>query len=181
MLLKSIGITKYLIFTFSILFLLSSGCDCTKTCPGDVSGLEKSVIIVYPFNVSTDNYLYPEIENQSSFQRDSLQVINEDGKIFTRINFGLESDPRNQLKRFYSISIAPAFIIPDDNIAFTTEKTRKIYLKYNYNTSDTLTLVFRAKKGRCDMSEYEYLKIYHRNVLIAQVTEKIFIDFTLKH
>lgn len=168
-------------FTIFVLLGLLSGCDCTKTCPGDISGLEKSVMIIYPFNTSMDNYLYPEIESQSPFRRDSLKVINEDGQIFTRVSFGLESDPRNQLKRFYSVSIAPAFIIPDDNTAFTTEKTRKIYLKYNYNTSDTLTLVFRAKKGKCDMSEYEYLKIYHRNALIAQVTEKIFIDFTLNH
>lgn len=128
-----------------------------------------------------DNYFYPDNESLSPFRRDSLKVINEDGQVFTRISFGLTSDPRNPLKAFYKVGIAPAFIIPDDNTAFTTEKTRKIYLKYNYNTSDTLTLVFKAKNGRCDMSEYEYLKIYHRNVLIAQVTEKTFIDFTLKH
>ena len=93
----------------------------------------------------------------------------------------MKSDPRNVLDAFYSIKISPAFIIPDDNSAFDAEKTRKIYLQYNYNTADTLTLVFKAKKTKCDRSTYEYLKVYLRNSLIKSISDDIGTDFTLNH
>ena len=138
-------------------------------------------MVIYPFNLSLNSYFYLQDEYQSVFKKDSLQVINEDGRRFPNISFLLEQDPRGGLQNFYAIKISPAFIVPDDNTAFDTEKTRKIYLKYNYNTTDTLTLVFKAKKTKCDKSEYEYLKIYHRNQLIASINDYAFIDFTLKH
>ena len=170
---------KYSILIFLIVLSLLFN-SCVKPCQ-DYGGLEQSKMIIYPFNLSTDNYIYPDNESLSIFKRDSLQVINEDGKRFTGVKFPGQSDPRNPLRGFYSISVAPAFIIPDDNDAFNTEKTRRIYLKYNYNTTDTLSLVFKAKKTKCDKSEYEYLKIYHRNNLIASINSQNAIDFTLNH
>lgn len=169
---------KYLIFFLALFASLLN--SCTKPCE-DYGGLEQSVMLIYPFNLNTDNYLYPREEALSVFKRDSLLVINENGVKFVLVKFPLNSDPRNPLKLFYSISIAPAFIIPDDNGAFTIEKTRKIYLKYNYNTIDTLTLVFKAKKTKCNKSEYEYLKIFYQSNLIASINRQNFIDFTLKH
>ncbi|MEQ1798607.1 MAG: hypothetical protein ABL872_11695 [Lacibacter sp.] len=170
---------KYLIIIF-LTFFASLFNSCTKPCE-DYGGLEQSKMIIYPFNLSTGNYMYPDNEALSTFKRDSLQVINENGVRFVMVSFPGQSDPRNPLKGFYSISIAPAFIIPDDNDAFNSEKIRKIYLKYNYNTIDTLSLVFKAKKTKCDKSEYEYLKIYHRNNLIASINSQNAIDFTLNH
>jgi hypothetical protein len=166
----------FLILLIVFIFLFS----CTRPCE-DYGGLEQSKMIIYPFNTNTDEYLYPDIDSLSFFKRDSLQVINEDGKKFTLISFPGQSDPRDPLRGFYSISIAPAFIIPDDNDAFVTEKARKIYLKYNYNTTDTLTLVFKAKKTPCNKSEYDYLKVYHRNKLLGSVNSLNQIDFTLNH
>ena len=154
--------------------------SCRRPCE-DYGGLEQSVMVIYPFNVSTNEYMYPGNEMLSPFKKDSLQVINENGVRFTRVNFPGQSDPRNPLKGFYSISVSPAFIIPDDNDAFNTEKTRKVYLKYNHNTTDTLTLVFKAKKTKCGKSEYEYLKIFHRGNLIASINSQNLIDFTLNH
>lgn len=170
---------KHRIISFLIFFALLAN-SCTKPCE-DYGGLEQSKMIIYPFNLSTGNYMYPDNETLSSFKRDSLQIINENGVRFIMVSFPGQSDPRNPLRGFYSISVAPAFIIPDDNDAFSSEKTRKIYLKYNYNTIDTLTLVFKAKKIKCNKSEYEYLKIYHRNNLIASVNSQNAIDFTLNH
>ena len=168
---------KKLFVIFFILLLFNS---CTKPCE-DLKGLESSALLVYPFNLSMANYFYPQDEFRSSFKKDSLQVINEDGRRFPNISFILVTDPRNVLEAFYAIKISPAFIIPDDNSAFDTEKTRMIYLKYNYNTADTLTLVFKAKKTKCDRSTYEYLKVYHRNILIKSVSNDNGTDFTLNH
>ncbi len=160
-----------------IVFLCNS---CTRPCQ-DLLGLESSSLVIYPFDNATNEYLYPEDAFRSPFNRDSLQVFNEDGKRFELVSFALQQDPRGGLKRFYYLSIRPAFIIPDDNSAFNAEKTRKIYLRYNYNTSDTLTLVFKAKRRRCDKSEYEYLKVYHRGKEIASIDHGVFTQFTLKH
>ena len=170
---------KNLISTAFLLIVLLTN-SCTKACE-DYGGLEQSKLLIYPFNLSTGNYIYPDNEALSIYKKDSLQVINENGIRFVGVNFPGQSDPRNPLKGFYSISVAPAFIIPDDNDAFNIEKTRKIYLKYNYNTSDTLTLVFKAKKTKCNKSEYDYLKVFHRNILIASIFTKNQIDFTLNH
>jgi len=164
-------------FSFGLAIIISS---CVKPCE-DYGGLEQSVMVIYPFNQSMGNYLYPEDETLSPFKKDSLQVFNENGVKFNFVSFPKQSDPRNPLKLFYSVTVAPAFIIPDDNDAFNAEKSRKIYLKYNYNTIDTLTLVFKAKKTKCDKSEYEYLKIFYRNNLIASIDYQNAIDFTLNH
>ena len=169
---------KYLIIFLALYASLFN--SCTKPCE-DYGGLEQSAMLIYPFNLNTGNYMYPDNEALSAFKRDSLQVINENGVRFVMVSLPGNSDPRNPLRGFYSISVAPAFIFPDDIDAFNSEKTRKVYLKYNYNTIDTLTLVFKAKKTKCDKSEYEYLKIYHRNNLIASINRQNFIDFTLNH
>lgn len=168
---------KQLSFLFFIFLTINS---CTRPCE-DLKGLVSSALLVYPFNVSMNNYFYPQDDFRSSFKKDSLQIINEDGRRFPNISFLLEEDPRGGLQKFYAIKISPAFIIPDDNSAFDMEKTRKIYLKYNYNTADTLTLVFKAKKTKCNRSVYEYLKIYHRNNLIKSISNDIATDFTLNH
>lgn len=165
------------LFLFSIAVIIAG---CTKPCE-DYGGLEQSELLIYPFNLATNDYMYPHNEALSIFKIDSLQVINENGVRFVRVSFPGQTDPRNPLKGFRSISIAPAFIIPDDNDAFNTEKTRKIYLKYNHNTTDTLTLVFKAKKTKCDKSEYEYLKVFFRNNLVASINGQNFIDFQLNH
>ena len=135
--------------------------------------------MIYPFDIATNNYLYLENESFSLFKRDSLTIVNEDGRRFPLVSFLLQSDPRDALKRFYSIKLSPAFIIPDDNDAFNKEKTRRIYLKYNSNTTDTLSLVFKAKKTKFDKSEYEYLRVNYKNNLIGSIQNKITIDFTL--
>lgn len=159
------------------LFILNS---CTRPCE-DLKGLESSAMLIYPFNLSLNDYFYPQDEFRSIFKKDSLQVINEDGKVFTNVTFILAADPRAPLNNIYAVKVAPAFIIPDDNSAFSTEKIRKIYLKYNYNTVDTLTLVFKAKKTKCDRSTYEYLRVYHRNKLIQSVANDNGTDFPLNH
>ena len=164
-------------FSFGVALIISS---CVKPCE-DYGGLEQSKLVIYPFNQSAGNYLYPDDQTLSPFKKDSLQIFNENGVKFNLVSFTNQSDPRNTLKGFYSVSIAPAFIIPDDNDAFNAEKTRKIFLQYSYNTIDTLTLVFKAKKSKCDKSEYEYLKIFHRNNLIASINYQNFIDFTVNH
>jgi hypothetical protein len=156
--------------------------SCTKpfVCE-ETERLEDSFLLIDPYHTTLGNYFYPEDEFRSPYKKDSLKVFNEDGKKFELVRFLLNSDPANPLNRIYTISVAPAFIIPDDKDAFESEKTRNIYLKYNHNTSDTLTLVFKAYKTKCKGSLYEYLKIYHRNQLIYSVTKNTYAEFKLNH
>jgi hypothetical protein len=158
--------------------VLFNSCD---PCSLDRASLINSALTVDAFNTATQEYFYPEDEWRSPFKKDSLQVLDENGKKIPFIGFGLNQDPRNPLKRFYAIGIKPAFRIPEDNDAFDKEKSRQIFLKYNYNTSDTLTLVFKGRRLKCDASVYEYLKVYHRNQLIASVSGGTNAVFTLNH
>lgn len=58
-------------------------------------------------------------------------------------------------------------------------KEQGIYIYYNYNAIDTLSLVFKAKTGKCDRSRYEYLKVYYKKQIAASVSDDISIYFTL--
>lgn len=166
---------KVIIPAFSVIVTLTA---CERPCE-DLWGLESSSMVIYPFDNATDEYIYLDNARPSLFDKDSLKVINEDGRQFPLVSLGLESDPRNRLNGFFAIHISPAFIIPDDNAAFSSEKTRKIYIQYNSTNADTLSLVFKAKKTKCDRSQYEYLKIFYKGQMVASVAEDIFIDFTL--
>lgn len=150
------------------LFIITIALTNCNPCNADLENLASSSLVIYIFNTDTNDYLYPEKADSSIFKKDSLQVYNENGRRFTGVSFFEDSDPRNRLRRFFTVKISPAFIIPDDNDAFEREKTRSIYLKYNYNTTDTLKLVFKARRLKCNSSQYEYLKIYYRNQLVSE-------------
>ena len=166
------------ILCFGALFY--SGCHKPLLC-GETRGIENSSLSIYVFNTATNDYMYPRNEYGALFNRDSLRVYTDGSRGFNFIGFGLVTDPRNPLNAFYGIGISPSFFIPEDNDAFTKEKTKKIYLKYNYNTSDTLTLVFKAYKDKCDKGQYEYLKIYHRGNLISSINKTYYAVFNLNH
>jgi hypothetical protein len=165
------------IFYFGYFFF----CGCHKPFCGETRGVETSSISISIFNTAANEYMYPRDEFRSQFKRDSLRVYTEGSRGFNFLEFGLAQDPKDPLHQFYAIEISPSFFIPEDNDAFNQEKTKKIYLKYNYNTSDTLTLVFKAYKDKCDKGQYEYLKVYHRGNLISEINRTYYAVFTLKH
>ena len=172
--------TKIILIITTCISSLFINCNKPLGC-AESRGLETLSLAISIFNAATNSYMYPREEFQSSFKRDSLQVFNEDGKKFNFVSFGLALDPRNNLNGYYGINISPAFIIPDDNDAFNHEKSRKIYLQYDYNSRDTLTLTFRAYKDKCGKGQYEYLKVYHRGALVSSVDYTYYTSFTLNH
>ena len=167
---------------YLLLFLIAfSYFGCTKPLQcGEALDLQRSAMLIFPFDNALDKYLYTENPFTNIFNRDSLKVINQDGTQPFSVSFLIKSDPRNQLNSFYAIKISPAFFVPDDNDAFNSEKTRKIYLKYNYNTIDTLSLVFKATKNKCNKSEYEYAKVFYKGNLLTTKTNDIYLEFSLK-
>lgn len=167
-------------FLIILIFCTVLFTNCTKPFCGESTGLEQSALGVHLFDKATNEYFYPEL-GPSLYNKDSFQVFNEDGRKLERIGFGLVEDPRNNLKRFYGVTIAPAFMMPGDEDAYNAEKTRKIYLKYNSTTADTLMLVYKAHKNECDKYIYEYLKVYHRSILVSSISDEIFTVFQLNH
>lgn len=85
-----------------------------------------------------------------------------------RTPYSSQPDSVNPLKGFYRVSIYPIFIPQDDQAAFESEQTKYIYIKYNYNTFDTLKLVYKAKKEKC-ANMYEYVKAYYKNALVSEL------------
>ena len=106
-------------------------------------------------------------------------MTNSDGYTL-RQAYGSNNSPANPLKGFYVVGIAPTFDTQSDKDAFDKKKTKYLYIQYNHNTFDTLQLVFKAKKTDC-ADEYEYLKVYHRNKLMASVTNDYQLEFMLNH
>lgn len=96
---------------FLSVFLFNS-CDKPFYC-GEVRGLEtSSALVIYPFNTAANEYFYPNLESRSPYARDSLQVLDEEGKKYPFVSFLPEQDPRNSLRGFYAIKVAPTFRIP---------------------------------------------------------------------
>jgi hypothetical protein len=165
----------------SVLLILTCstlGASCVKTCH-HVKGLSSAGMTVTMFHAFNNEYFYPQDEWRSPFRKDSLMISDSQG--FTlRQSFSLKSEPINPLNAYYVVGFAPIFDIQLDKDAFNVESTKFIYIKYSYNTSDTLKMVFKTKKTKC-ADAYEYLKVYHRNHLIASISDDTGIVFTLKH
>ena len=172
---KNTNTYTYILLIFFLSLTLFS---CRKPCI-HVKGLNSSSMAITFFNSRDNEYFYLLHEQLSPFKRDSLKVSSSDGFTLRHV-FGLNQSPANPLKTFYVAGIAPTFDTQSDKDAFDREKTKYLYIQYNHNTFDTLQLVFKAKKTDC-ADEYEYLKVYHRNKLIASVTNDYQIEFMLNH
>ncbi len=152
---------KILLFVFLIILLSSCGKPCIES-----RGIEGAGLTITFFHTANNEYFYPENTNLSPYKIDSLRVKDSQGHLLTT-PYKLNQDPINPLKRFYVVDIYPIFIPSDDQAAFDSEQTKYIYIKYNYNTFDTLKLVYKAKKEKC-ANKYEYLKAYYKNTLISE-------------
>lgn len=138
---------------------------CGKPCI-EPRGIEGAGLTITFFNIANNEYFYPENTNLSPYGIDSLRVRDSQGHLLNT-PYQRNSDPANPLKAFYVVGIYPIFIPQEDQAAFDSEQTKYIYIKYNYNTFDTLKLVYKAKKEKC-ANKYEYLKAYYRNALISE-------------
>ena len=154
--------------------------SCIKPCI-ESRGIEGAGLTISFFNTANNEYFYPENTNLSPYKIDSLRVKDSNGKLLTT-PYHLNEDSVNPLKRFYVPTIYPIFIPQDDQTAFDSEQIKYIYIKYNYNTFDTLKLVYKAKKEKC-ANMYEYLKAYYKNALISETYNSYSqgLLFTLKH
>ena len=154
---------------------------CTKPFCGESEGLESATIGIDLFDQASNEYFYLET-GPSPYNKDSLRVFDETGQRFGSIEFVQKLDPRNNLRSYYKTVIYPAFRLPGDEDALNKEKTRTMYLRYNSSVTYTLTLVFKAKKNKCDRYIYDYAKIYYRGNLISEsIINNLLISFQLTH
>lgn len=164
---------KITIVTLLFLFL---GCD--KPCI-ESRGIEGAGLTITFFHTGNNEYFYPENESLSPYHIDSLRVTDSQGHLLTTPN-QINSDPNNPLRGIYVVGIYPIFIPSADQGAFSTEQTKLIYIKYNYNTFDTIKLVYKARKDKC-ANNYQYLKAYYKSTLIGETDRPQGLLFTLNH
>ena len=150
------------VLIFAILFW-----GCGKPCI-ESRGIEGAGLTITFFHIANNEYFYPvnTITYPSPYKLDSLTVKDSQGHLLRSLS-QVNSDPVNPLKGFYVVGIYPIFIPSEDQVAFDNEQTKYIYIKYSYNTFDTLKLVYKAKKEKC-ANKYEYLKAYYKNALISE-------------
>jgi hypothetical protein len=152
---------KLLISTLFMILLFGCGKPCIES-----RGIEGAGLTITFFHTANNEYFYPVNTSLSPFNIDSLRVKDSQGHLLTT-PYQTNSDPVNPLKGIYVVDIYPIFIPSEDQAAFDSEQTKYIYIKYNYNTFDTLKLVYKAKKEKC-ANKYEYLKAYYKNGLISE-------------
>jgi len=152
---------KNFIIIPGLFFFLSCGRLCIEP-----RGIEGAGLTITFFDIAKNEYFYSVTTSPSLFNIDSLRVKDSQGHLLTT-PYQMNSDPVNPLKGYYVPTIHPIFIPQDDQTAFESEQTKYIYIKYNYNTFDTLKLVYKAKKEKC-ANKFEYLKAYYKNSLIAE-------------
>jgi hypothetical protein len=153
----------------SIFFITTLFIGCGKPC-FETRGIEGAGLTITFFHTTNNEYFYPVNTSLSPFDIDSLRVKDSQGHLLNTPYQG-NSDPVNPLKGFYVVDIYPIFIHQDDQAAFDSEQTKYIYIKYNYNTFDTLKIVFKARKEKC-INNYEYVKAYYKNTLLAESYNK---------
>jgi hypothetical protein len=141
--------------------------SCRKPCD-EVRGIEGAGLNITFINSLNNEYFYPELPAiyPSIYKLDSLKVKDSNGKIL-RTPGQLNQDAINAFKKYYVVEIYPIFIPGDDAAAFNSEQTKTIFIKYNYNTYDTLKLVYKTVKEKC-ANKYAYLKAYYKGNLISE-------------
>ncbi|MBS1735676.1 MAG: hypothetical protein JSS98_03635 [Bacteroidetes bacterium] len=139
--------------------------SCSHPCI-EPRGIEGAGLTISFFNTFTNEYFYPENTALSPYNIDSLRVKDSNGKQL-RTPYQLNSDPINPLKKFQVVEIYPIFIPTDDYAAYENELTKYIYIRYNYETFDTLKVVYKAKKEKC-INNFEYIKVFYKNVLLSE-------------
>lgn len=154
---------------FLIVFITTLLYRCGKPC-FETRGIEGAGLAITFFHAANNEYFYPRNTNLSIFKIDSLQVKDSRGNQL-RTPYSLAQDSIDPLRQFYRVSIYPIFITQEDQAAFDSEQTKYIYIKYNYNTFDTLKLVFKTRKEKC-INNYEYVKAYYKNTLLAESYNK---------
>jgi len=166
-------------FFFYFVFITITFSYCGKPCI-ESRGIEGAGLTITFFNNANNEYFYPENKNLSPYKIDSLRVKDSQGHLLTT-PYHVNSDPVNPLKGFYVPTIYPIFIPQDDQAAFDSELTKYIYIKYNYNTFDTLKVVFKAKKEKC-INNFEYIKVYYKNIILSESYNRPEpLVFTLNH
>lgn len=157
---------KILLVLIAQLFIFS---ECGKICI-EPRGIEGAGLTITFFNTAANEYFYPENKSLSPFNIDSLKAKDSQGHLLS-ISSQINSDPLNPLRKFYVVGIYPIFISQEDQAAFDSELTKFIYIKYSYNTFDTLKLVFKAKKEKC-IDNFEYVRAYYKNALLSESYNK---------
>lgn len=164
---------RYLIY----LCICSLLCHCTPCT--ESRGIEGAGLTIDFFDKAANQYFYPENKSLSPFNIDSLKVIDSRGNRLTT-PYQLNQSTLNPVERFYVTSIYPIFIPQQDTAAFRVEQTKDIFIRYNHNTYDTIRLVYKAKKLKC-INAFEYLRAYHRGVLLAEGDRPSGLVFKLNH
>lgn len=117
---------------------------------------------------ATGKYLYPR--SNAIYNIDSLKIFDESNNNYT-IFKGLSSTHDNP-EIYWNISIAGIYNQQTDANAFNGEVCKKFIIKYTYNEIDTIRACFKAKETKCG-SQFEYLNVVYKGVLIGSVTNTI--------
>lgn len=156
-----------LTFNFITIIIVSavtlSVASCYKGWPCEEPYyVDQSSIQVIFKDAATSGYLYPELN--AVYSRDSLKVFDLQGRSL-KLLFSQNVDTGNR-KRFWEVDINNIYDPSADAASFDSGLCKSFIVQYNSRETDTIKTCFKARKTRCG-SEFEVLKVYHRDSLLV--------------
>jgi hypothetical protein len=164
----------YLVFTG----LISSACNRTSSCEGKF-GVETTAIKFLFKDSMTNRFMYTQ--DFSLYNRDSLKFFSANGTRLTDIVSALNINPDSLYSNsgnIYEIQLNEIFDARTDSSSFTRGVCKNFIIQHRWNIRDTISVCFKSKLTDC-ASEHEYLRVFYKGKILANVSNRFFCTVRL--
>ncbi len=153
-------------------------CNSRGSCEG--ARHVESTAIKFLFKDSmTNRFMYTEVF--SLFKKDSLKFFNKNGAQLNDIISSLMLNPdsiNSNSGRIYSVTLNYVFDSSTDSISFTRELCKNFVIQHLSNVRDTIKVCFKSTTADCG-SQQEYLRVFYKGKILANVTNENFCTVRL--
>ncbi len=161
--------------------LLSSFVACKKSSsPCEGADIVELTAIKFLFKDSmTNRFMYTEVF--SLYKKDSLKFYSINNNRLYDVNSKLAINPDSAFSNsggIYQIQLNEIFDSRTDSVAFNQELCKDIIIQHLWNVRDTIRVCFKSKRTECG-SQQEYLRVFYKGKMLANVTNSIFATVRL--
>jgi hypothetical protein len=164
-------------FCFFLAFILIINFSCVKRSDGECDlppNVNHSSINITFIDSLSGKYLYAE--TNPIYNKDSLKILDPNGNSLVLLK-SLDAIPNTYLG-YWVINFGSIYTQQTDGNSFNSELCKNFIIKYTHNLSDTIQVYFKSKETKCG-SVFETLKVYHKERLLATVTNNTFAEITI--
>jgi hypothetical protein len=162
----------------TIIALCLVACKSTGTCEG-ADKVELTAIKFLFKDSMTNRFMYTQV--LSLYNKDSLKFFSSNGTRLNDVSSALNINPDSLFsnsRNIYEIQLNEIFDARTDSSSFTSEVCKNFIIQHRWNIRDTISVCFKSKLTDC-ASEHEYLRIFYKGKMLANVTNSIFCTVRL--